>query len=142
MDKETPGETDTLAALPPEQLDAFIDTLLENPDPESVPPDRLLSAIYFWEGSHIESFKKILPVLPKQLVRAKGLLTQGETVYLFNLVMGQKNIAEYRAKKDIRPLLNRVVFIGSPEAIAQLDSLSRDFPDLVKKSVFDPMAKK
>jgi hypothetical protein len=32
-----------------------------------------------------------------------------------------------------------VVFIGPPEAIDQLDKLNLEFPDLVKKSVFDPM---
>ncbi|MBT7259581.1 MAG: GTP-binding protein [Desulfobacula sp.] len=123
----------------PAQLEEAIDNILENPDPDATPPDRLLSAIYSWEANTINSFKKILPELPKEIVRAKGFLTQGDEIFLFNLVMGQRNIEAYTPKKDITQLLNHVVFIGPPEAIAKLDKLSRDFPDLIKKSVFDPM---
>ena len=122
-----------------DKLEQTIDRILENPDPNATPPDRLLSAVYSWGGNTIESFKKILPLLPKQLVRAKGFLTQDDTIFLFNLVMGRRNIEVYTPKKDIRPLLNRVVFIGPPEAIEQLYKLSRDFSDLSQKSIFDPM---
>jgi G3E family GTPase len=133
-------EKSDMISISPEQLEQAIDEILENPDPDATPPDRLLSAIYSWGGNDIESFKKILPFLPKDLVRAKGFLSHGDIVFLFNLVMGQRNIEVYNPRKDIEPLLNRVVFIGSPEAIAQLDKLSRDFPGLIQKSVFDPMA--
>ncbi|MCP4672555.1 MAG: hypothetical protein GY857_14770 [Desulfobacula sp.] len=122
-----------------DQLEQAIDQILENPDPDATPPDRLLSAIYSWSGNDIESFKKFLPLLPRQLVRAKGFLTQNNTTFLFNLVMGQRNFEVYNTKKDIDSLLNHVVFIGPPEAINKLDELSQDFPDLSKKSVFDPM---
>lgn len=120
-------------------IDQTIDQLLENPDPNTAPPDHLLSTVYSWEGNNIESLKKILPDLPKQLVRAKGFLAQNDTIFLFNLVMGQKNIKEYTPKKNIRSLLNRIVFIGPHEAIEQLNKLSQDFPGLIKKSIFDPM---
>ncbi len=138
--KEISQET-TKGSIPilSDKIEQTIDRILENPDPNATPPDRLLSAVYNWDGNSIESFKKILPVLPKQLVRAKGFLSQNDTIFLFNLVMGQRNIEVYTPKKDIRPLLNRVVFIGTPEAIEQLYKLSRDFSDLSRKSVFDPM---
>ena len=132
-------EASDMVPILPDQLEQAIDRILENPDPDSIPPDRLLSAVYSWDGNDIESFKKILPVLPEQLVRAKGFLTQDDTVFLFNLVMSRKNIEVYSPKKDIRPLLNCLVFIGPPEAMDHLDKLTRDFPDLVQKSVFDPM---
>lgn len=132
---------DSISILP-EELEQAIESLLENPNPDATPPDRLLSAVYSWEGKEIEAFKKILPMLPRKLVRAKGFLTQDDTVFLFHLVMGQRNIEEYTSKKDLGPLLNQVVFIGPPEAIDQLDKLSLDFPELVQKSVFDPMEKK
>ncbi|NOX33046.1 MAG: hypothetical protein GXP56_04820 [Deltaproteobacteria bacterium] len=137
--KDVFQEASDMVPILPDQLEQAINRLLENPDPDSTPPDRLLSAVYSWGGNNIESFKKILPVLPEQLVRAKGFLTQDDTIFLFNLVMGRKNIEVYSPKKDIGPLLNRVIFIGPPEAIDLLDKLSRDFPDLIKKSVFDPM---
>ncbi len=125
--------------IQPDQLEQTIDQILENLDQNATPPDRLLSAIYSWSGNNIESFKKILPLLPKQLVRAKGFLTQDNTTFLFNLVMGQRNFEVYNTKKNIDSLLNHVVFIGPPEAINHLDELSQDFPGLSKKSVFDPM---
>ena len=128
-----------MVSVLPDQVEQAIDKILENPDPNSTPPDRLLSAVYSWSGNDIESFKKNLPVLPKQLVRAKGFLGQGETIFLFNLVMSQRNIEEYTPKKNIDSLLNHVVFIGPPEAIDQLDKLSEDYPDLIQKSIFDPM---
>jgi G3E family GTPase len=135
------GSLDVSDPIPisPAQLEEAIDNILENPDPDATPPDRLLSAIYSWEANNIDSFKKILPVLPKEIVRAKGFLTRGDEIFLFNLVMGQRNIEAYTPKKDITQLLNHVVFIGPPEAIAKLDKLSLGFPDLIKKSVFDPM---
>ncbi len=138
------GSQDVSDQIPisPAQLEEAIDNILENPDPDATPPDRLLSAIYSWEANNLDSFKKILPLLPKKIVRAKGFLIQDDTIFLFNLVMGQRNIEAYTPKKDITQLLNHVVFIGPPEAIAKLDKLSRDFPDLIKKSVFDPMENK
>jgi len=137
--EQTSQKASAMKTVQPDQLEKAIDQILENPDPDATPPDRLLSAIYSWNADDIESFKKILPLLPKQLVRAKGFLTQDNTTFLFNLVMGQRNFEVYSTKKDIESLLNHVVFIGPPEAISQLDELSRDFPDLIKKSVFDPM---
>lgn len=125
--------------LSPEELDAAIDKILENPDQEATPPDRLLSAVYSWNGNNMEAFQKILPKLPKGLIRAKGFLTQDGATFLFQLVMGQRNMEVYTSKKNLVPLLNHVVFIGPPEAIHQLEKLSLDFPDLVQKSVFDPM---
>ncbi len=125
--------------ISPEKLEQAIDDILENPDPDAIPPDRLLSAIYSWEANNVDSFRKVLPLLPKELVRAKGFLTQDDAIILFNLVMGQRNLEFYTPQKDIAQLLNRVVFIGPPEAIEKLDKLSQDFPDLIQKSVFDPM---
>ncbi len=139
LNKKKSKEETKMVSVLPDQVEQAIDKILENPDPNSTPPDRLLSAVYSWSGNDIESFKKILPVLPKQLVRAKGFLGQGETIFLFNLVMSQRNIEEYTPKKNIDSLLNHVVFIGPPEAIDQLDRLSEDYPDLIQKSIFDPM---
>ncbi len=139
LNKNNSKAESKMVSVLPDQVEQAIDEILENPDPNSTPPDRLLSAVYSWSGNDIESFKKILPVLPKQLVRAKGFLGKGKTTFLFNLVMSQKNIEEYTPKKNIDSLLNHVVFIGPPEAIDQLDKLSEDYPELIQKSIFDPM---
>jgi G3E family GTPase len=130
---------DGLSFLTNEELEAAIEELMENPDADAVPPDRLLSAVYLWQGKDINTFKAIIPKLPKKLIRAKGVLDHGEGPFLFNLVMAQHVVEPYQPVKDCTPLLNNVVFIGPPEVMTQLEAVSRQFPQLVKKSIFDPM---
>jgi len=126
-------------ALSSDELEAAIEKLLENPDTNATPPDRLLSAIYSWTGTDIQSFKTLVKLFPKKLVRSKGFLTQGTTLYLFNLVMSRHTIEVYSSAKDCTALINRIVFIGPPEVIKELEALSLEHPELSKQSVFDPM---
>lgn len=128
--------TDTVSS---EELESAIEKLLENPDTNAVPPDRLISAVYTWKGSDIESFKSLVPLFPKKLIRSKGVLFQGSTFYLFNLVMSRSTVEIYTPVKDCTPLINNVVFIGPPEVIKELETLSQKYPEFEKKSVFDPM---
>ncbi|MCF6245924.1 MAG: hypothetical protein L3J69_01055, partial [Desulfobacula sp.] len=122
-----------------EELETAIEKLMENPDTNATPPDRLMSAVYSWKGNDIESFKIIIPQFPKKLIRAKGVLGQGPVTYLFNLVMSRHTVEIYTPVKDCSPLINNVVFIGSPEVIKELEALSLEYPELAQKSVFDPM---
>jgi len=136
-----PGDTDNgvqerVSAL---ELDAAIETLLENPDANATPPDRLMSAVYFWKGTDIQTFKSLVPLFPKKLIRAKGILAHGAFTYLFNLVMSQNTVEAYSPEKDCTSLTNHVVFIGSPEVIKELEAFSQRHPELEQKSVFDPM---
>ena len=130
---------DELAPLTDEKLEEAIQKLIENPDADAVPPDRLLSAVYLWQGNDIQAFKEVVSGLPKKLIRAKGVLGCRDKTYLFNLVMAQHVIEPYSPVKDCTALMNNVVFIGPPEAISELETLNGKFPDLVKKSTFDPM---
>jgi G3E family GTPase len=132
--------TNTEDPISSRELDDAIDKLLENPDTNATPPDRLLSAVYSWNGAGIDSFKSMVPFFPEKLIRAKGILAHGSSTYLFNLVMSQHTIEEYSPEKDCQSLLNNIVFIGSPEVIKELETLSLKYPDLAQKSVFDPMA--
>ncbi len=122
-----------------EELEKEIEKILENPDGEATPPDRLMSAVYTWQGSGLEAFKSVMGQFPKNLIRAKGVLDFDGSHYLFNLVMSQKTIEVYVPVKDCTNLLNSLVFIGPPEALTSLEVTSRDNPGLVKKSIFDPM---
>jgi G3E family GTPase len=139
--KEPSGalEADTNENLSSRELDDAIEKLLENPDANATPPDRLLSAVYSWKGGDIDAFKSMVPLFPEKLIRAKGILSHGATTYLFNLVMSQHTIEVYSPGKDCTSLMNNIVFIGSPEVIDALEILSRKYPDLAQKSVFDPM---
>ncbi len=122
-----------------QELETAIEKLLENPDINATPPDRLISAVYSWKGSDIEAFKSMVPLFPKKLIRAKGILAHGPTTYLFNFVMSRHTIDLYSPAKDCTSLINNVVFIGSPGVIKELEALSRAYPDLAQKSVFNPI---
>lgn len=123
----------------PAEIDRAIEDLLENPGANSMPPDRLLSAVFSWKGNSIESFKSMIPLFPKRLIRAKGILIQESDTYLFNLVMAQHTVEVYSSEKDCTPLINNIVFIGPPDVIEELKTLSREYPDFTQKSVCDPM---
>lgn len=120
-------------------LETTIEKLLENPDTNAVPPDRLMSAVYSWTGKTIEGFKSLVPLFPKDLIRSKGILSQDSDVWLFNLVMSHHTVEPYFPEKDCSLLMNNLVFIGPPEVIKALEALSLEYPDLTQKSVFDPM---
>ena len=137
--QEDDGVPEPLSPLIDDELEAVIERLLENPDADAVPPDRLLSAVYLWRGKDMEAFRSMIPKFPKGMIRAKGVLDTREGSYLLNLVMAQHVLEPYSPVKDCTQLLNNVVFIGPPEAMDELETLSREFPDLVKKSIFDPM---
>ena len=125
--------------LSEQALETAIEKLLENPDANATPPDRLLSAVYTWNGDDIDVFKSLVPLFPKGLIRSKGILLQGKDTWLFNLVMSQHTIEPYFPEKDCSLLVNNIVFIGSPEVIKAMEKLSHAYPDLNQKSVFDPM---
>lgn len=127
------------APVSSELLDRTIQDLLENPDANAIPPDRLMSAVYTWTGRDINGFKSIIPRFPKELIRSKGVLSDGNAFYLFNLVMTQNRVEPYTPEKDCTLITNNIVFIGPPEAINALEDLAGDNPELARKSVFDPM---
>lgn len=138
LDRKDAG-SGTQERVTDQALETAIEKLLENPDANAVPPDRLLSAVYRWTGDDIEAFKAVVPLFPKNLIRSKGILSTGGDTWLFNLVMSQHTIEPYSPEKDCSLLLNHIVFIGSPEVIKAMETLSLEYPELTQESVFDPM---
>ncbi|MBI5584142.1 MAG: GTP-binding protein [Deltaproteobacteria bacterium] len=127
--------------LTSEELEKSIEQLLDDPNREITPPDRLLSAIYSWKGIDLEDFKALAGKFPRAVVRSKGFISaDGNTVYLFSWVMGRWTVEETQLPPDRISLLNRVVFIGPPEVMPQLAAISADNPDFVEESQRDPMA--
>ncbi|MGC1401576.1 MAG: GTP-binding protein [Thermodesulfobacteriota bacterium] len=124
--------------LSDQELESAIEQLLDDPQGEITPPDRLLSAIYKW-GGDVEAFKALMDRLPKGIVRAKGFLGKASRAYLFSLVLGQRNLDESSLPSDRLFLLNRVVFIAPPEIMPQLEALQQDFPLFQFESTFNPM---
>lgn len=115
-----PEKTAIPEPVSPQALDAFIDDLLSDAGNSMTPPDRLLSASYTWQGGEARQFEAAVESIPAGVVRAKGVLKLGSQTYLFNYVLGHWDIVTLAPKKETSARINRIVFIGPPEAIDQL----------------------
>lgn len=126
-------------ALTEAELEEAIDQLLEDPNREVTPPDRLLSTVYAWHGADRAAFEAFAGRLPRSIVRAKGFLTTPQGTCLFSWVMGRWTLeqAEPPARGD---RLNQLVFIASPEAMAELKALGETVPEVTEGVTLDPMA--
>jgi G3E family GTPase len=113
-------------------LEAAIDNLLKDPHTARTPPDRLLSVTYTWLGRNRGRFEEMIKRLPGGITRAKGVFKIGTETYLFNWVMGQGRFEKITQRKSMIPLMNRIVFIGPPEAIAEMDT--PDFEGMLRRS--------
>lgn len=122
LEGAAPSPEKTVAPKPvsPQDLDAFIDNLLSNAGNSMTPPDRLLSVSYVWQGEGVRQFEKAVTSIPAGIVRAKGVLQLDGEIYLFNYVLGCYEIEKFVEKRKISVLINRIVFIGPPEAITEL----------------------
>lgn len=120
-------------------LEKTIDRILNCPTIELMPPDRLISAVYEWKGT-TEGFQRLMERLPDILVRGKGFIGERKKIYLFDLVMGRRELKPASLPQDRSALINRIVFIGSPDAMRRLEGLSLETPFLSKESLLDPMA--
>lgn len=137
------GETDADADATPlsdEEVEAAIEALLSDPNREITPPDMLLSAVYVWSGNSIERFREIMAAIPAGVTRAKGYIKNEHDVYLFSLVMNQKELNPAQATKKNEHLINHLVFIASPDVMAELDALEKQFPELTQRGILNPMA--
>jgi len=111
--------------LSDEELELFIDDLLDSPDLEITPPDTLMSVAYHWEGGALEQIGALAEALPASIVRAKGFVEEKGCMYLFNYVMGTWTVAETAVPKNRIQHKNMVVFIGPPESMEGLEQAAR-----------------
>ncbi len=107
------------------ELYKFIDDLLDDPNLEITPPDRLLSVTYHWSGTDLEQVKEMARSLPSSVVRAKGFIEEKGKIYVFNYVMGDWTIKESRIPRDRIEHMNVVVFIGPPESMEGIEEASK-----------------
>jgi G3E family GTPase len=111
--------------LSDEELEHFIDDLLDSPDLEITPPDTLMSVAYHWEGDKLEQISAMAQALPASIVRAKGFVEEKNRMYLFNYVMGTWTVEATVVPKNRIQHLNIVVFIGPPESMEGIEMASR-----------------
>jgi G3E family GTPase len=113
------------ALLSDKDLDAFIDDLLNSPDLEITPPDRLMSVTYQWSGHDLKELKAMAENLPREVIRAKGFLKEKGMIYLFNYVMGDWSIEKSEIPEDQVQHKNLIVFIGPPESMEGIERASK-----------------
>ena len=118
------SRSDEKALLSDEQLEQFIDDLLDNPDLEITPPDTLMSVAYHWNGDQLKQVRKMADALPSSVVRAKGFVEEKKTMYLFNYVMGTWSIEKTDVPNERIRHRNIVVFIGPPESMQGIGKAS------------------
>lgn len=111
--------------LSDEELEQFIDDLLDSPDIEITPPDTLMSVAYHWQGDNLEQISAMAEALPASIVRAKGFVEENDRMYLFNFVMGTWTVEKTTVAKNRIQHKNIVVFIGPPESMDGIEQASR-----------------
>jgi G3E family GTPase len=111
--------------LSEEELDQFIDDLLDSPDLEITPPDTLVSVAYHWNGDNLKQIGAMAEALPPAVVRAKGFVGEKGNIYLFSYVMGDWTLEAVEVPAERIKYKNVVVFIGPPESMAGIEEASK-----------------
>jgi len=133
------AEAGTRPPMSSEKLEKYIDELLDSPDLEITPPDRLVSVTYQWRGHDLEEVKSLAQRLPKAVLRAKGFLEEKGMTYLFSYVMGDWTVEASQIPKDRIHHKNVLVFIGPPESMEGIDKASKQ-GNWLNLGVFQPMS--
>jgi hypothetical protein len=139
VDKESVSKKREKRVLSENELDQFVDDLLDDPDLEITPPDRLLSVTYHWSGNDLEQVREMAERLPSSVVRAKGFLEEKGDIYLFSYVMGDWTIEASGITEDRIEHMNVVVFIGPPESMEGIEEASKT-GDWKSMGTFQPMS--
>jgi len=116
---------DKTPVLSEDELEKFVDDLLDSPDLEITPPDLLMSVTYHWAGDNLEQVKEMAGNLPPSVVRAKGFIEENSRMYIFNYVMGDWTVKESEIPEDRIQHKNIIVFIGPPESMEGIEKASK-----------------
>lgn len=127
------------ASLPmtEEELDRFLEDMLDSPDLEITPPDTLVSTAYRWRGDNLEQVRQLARILPSAVVRAKGFVDAGKGMHIFNYVMGTWTVEPTDIPLDKIQHKNVVVFIGPPESMDGIAEAAQ-LGDWTGQGVFQP----
>jgi G3E family GTPase len=130
IDNETKEDSNQLrqktkALMSDEELDRFLDDLLDSPDLEITPPDLLVSVAYQWTGTDLEQVKTMADALPAAVVRAKGFVEENGNMKIFNYVMGDWTIESPGVAVERIKHKNVIVVIGPPESMDGIEAATQ-----------------
>ncbi len=111
--------------LSDDELEAFLDNLLDDPDLEITPPDMLVSVAYHWTGDNLDEVRQIADALPAAVVRAKGFVQENDEMHIFNFVMGDWTIEKTDIPDEDITNKNILVFIGPPDAMDGIEEAAK-----------------
>lgn len=109
-----------------EELDSYIEELLNDPGFSLMPPDILMSATFFWNEVNLPAIGELSAKLPGKVIRAKGFICSGARTLLYSFVMGKYDLEERNVRiKDIQE--NVLVFIFHPDALIGLEKVMKEY---------------
>ena len=116
-----PGEASTSSPAPvltEEELDQYLDQLLDSPDLQITPPDLLMSTAYQWTGKDLQQIRFMADALPRGVLRAKGFVGGADgDLHIFNYVMGDWTIERPNIPLERVQHKNIVILIGPPDSM-------------------------
>lgn len=118
-------KTESPGILSAEDLDHFLEDLLESPDLQLTPPDLLVSVAYCWAGDNQEEIRAMAGALPGTVLRAKGFIEEKGQMLLFNFVLGDWTLQPVHIPKERIQHRNIIVFIGPPGAMAGIEAATQ-----------------
>jgi G3E family GTPase len=98
-----------------------------------------VSVTYAWNGDDLAHVRAMAEALPPSVVRAKGFVAEKGDIYLFNYVMGDWTIEKTDVPRPRIKNKNRVVFIGPPESMKEIEGASKT-GDWIGKGILQPYA--
>ena len=118
------SSNDGMPILSVEELETFLNELLDSPDLQITPPDMLMSIALQWAGDQFEHIRELADNLPAEVVRAKGFIESKDRLHLFNYVMGDwtLEISDIPLERIRHP--NIIVLIAPPDSIKEIERVA------------------
>jgi G3E family GTPase len=126
-----------LRQMTEEELDRFLEDLLDSPDLEITPPDTLVSTAYRWHGNDLEQVRLLARTLPPEVLRAKGFVDAGDGMHIFNYVMGTWTVEPTDIPPEKIQHKNVVIFIAPPESMDGIAEVTQS-GDWTGQGVYQP----
>lgn len=122
--------------MTPDEIERYVEELINDPKAEVLPPDILMSATFSWNGGELGTINELSQKLPKGVVRAKGFLLSGGRVYLYNYVLGGFSLKEHLSQPN-EEQKNILVLILTPQIFSSVVELLGRY-GFVKKGDLSP----
>jgi G3E family GTPase len=120
-----PISSDEEPQLALDQIDGYLNDMMDAITAGMTPPDCLMSAVYRWTGQDIKEIEELAALMPSSILRAKGFLIDDGRSYLFSYVMGDWSVEKCEISLERIQHKNILVFIGPPESITSLDVIAQ-----------------